>query len=154
MLDLLAMARQKGSDDRLRAQTLVSIGIVHSTSALRICFVGDTPAKNRSTHTPKFSKFGYFIRVVFVVYSTISSPQVVPSRSPFKSGERYIALTVFLLCSLHFVWKMRLGYLFNTLFHCHMFCIHYENSFLLDITTVMLSRVFTACFHPVTFQGV
>jgi len=44
----------------------------------------------------------HFIRVVFVVYATISSPQVVLSRSPFKSSERYIALTVFLLCSLHF----------------------------------------------------
>ena len=133
---------------------LVSIGIVHSTSALRICFVGDTPAKNRSTHTPKFSKFGYFIRVVFVVYSTISSPQVVLSRSPFKSGERYISLTVFLLCLLHLLWKIRLGYVCNTSFHCRIFRIHYENSFSLDITTVILSRVFTTCFHPVILYGV
>jgi len=32
----------------------------------------------------------------------ISSPQVVLSRSPFKLSERYVALTVFLLCLLHF----------------------------------------------------
>jgi len=133
---------------------LVSIGIVHSTSALRICFVGDTPAKNRSTHTPKFSKFGYFIPVVFVVYSTISSPQVVLSRSPFKSSERHIALAVFLLCLLHFVWKIRPEYVYNTSFHCQIFRIHYENSFSLDITAVILSRVFTTCFHPVIFHRV
>jgi len=133
---------------------LVSIGIVHSTSALRICFVGDAPAKNRSTHTPKFSKFGYFIRVVFVVYATISSPQVVLSRSPFKSSERHIALTIFLLCLLHFVWKTLLGHACNTSFHCRIFRMHYENSFSLDIATVILSRVFTTCFHPVIFHGV
>ena len=133
---------------------LASIGIVDSTSALCICFVGDTPAKNGSAYTPKFSKFGHFIRVVFVVHATFSSPQVVLSRSPFKSSERCVALTVFLLCLLHFVWKMRLGHACNTSFHCRTFRTHCQNCFLLDITTVTLSQVFTTCFHPVTFCGV
>jgi len=154
MLNLLAIARQKGSDDRLQAQMLVSIGIVHSTSALRICFVGDTPAKI-GVLTLRSSRNLDILSVLFSLFTQhFSSPQAVLSRSPFKSSERCVALTVFLLCLLRVVWKIRLGYVFNASFHCRIFLVHYENSFSLDITTVILSLVFTTCFHPAIFYGV
>jgi len=51
MLDLLAMARQKGSDDRLRAQMLASIGIVCSTSDSGICFVVTHQLKQEHPHS-------------------------------------------------------------------------------------------------------
>jgi len=102
-------------------------------------------AAHRCTHAP----YG-----MLAVLPTISSPQVVPSRRPFKQSERHVAATVFLLCSLHFVREMRLGCACNTSFHCQIFRVQFENSFSLDTTTVMLSRVITASFHPETFYGV
>jgi len=52
------------------------------------------------------------------------------------------------------VQEIRLGYVYNTSFHCHMFHVQYENSFSLDITTVILSWVITTSFHPEIFYGV
>jgi len=128
--------------------------MVRSTSASGICFVGDTPAKiGALTHQSYWSSDKLSVLILFV-NAAISSPQVVLSRSPLKTSERCISFTVFLLCLLHFVWEIRLGYVHNTLSHCRIFCTHYENSFLLDTTTEKLSRVFTTCFHPVTFYGV
>jgi len=79
---------------------LASIGIVRSTSASGIYFVGDVPAKT-GVPTLQSSKSSDILSVLFsFVNTTISSPQVVPSRSPFKSSERHSALVVFSLCLL------------------------------------------------------
>jgi len=151
MLDLVASARYKGSDDMLRAQMLVSIGVVRSTSAPGICFVGDTPAKI-GVLTLRSSRSSDILSVLFSRDNAmISSSKVVLSRSPFKSSERHSELTVFLLCLLHFVQKLRLRYVCNTTFHRQIFRMLYEISFSLDITTVTLLRLFTSCSHPAIF---
>jgi len=83
---------------------LVSIGIVRSTSASGICLVGDTPAKI-GVPTLRSSRSSGIISVLFsFVNAMISSPQVVLSRSPFKSSERCSALAVF-LCICHTLCK-------------------------------------------------
>jgi len=65
---------------------LVSIGIVHSTSALRICFVGDTPAKigvptlrsSRSLDilSVLFSLFTQWFQVLKLFYQEVLSSRV------------------------------------------------------------------------------
>jgi len=133
---------------------LVSIGIVYSTSASRICFVGDAPAKTGAL-TLRSSRRLDILSVLFSLlarrFQVLKSfPQGVLSSEvrEMHCGD------CFPLCLLHFVREMRLGCVHNASFHCHIFHAHCENSFSLDVTTVTLSRVITISFHPETFYGV
>jgi len=148
------MVRWKGSDDRLRAEMLASIGIVYSTSASRICFVGDAPAKTGAL-TLRSSRR---LDVLSVLFSLLARRfQVLKSflQGVLSSEVRETHCgDCFPSCLLHFVREKRLGHVCDTSFHCQTFRGQFENSFSLDATTVMLSRVVTASFHPETFCGV
>jgi len=133
---------------------LVSIGIVYSTSASRICFVGDTPAKIGAL-TLRSSRRLDILSVLFLLltrrFQVLKSfPQGILSSElrEIHCGD------CFPLCLLHFVRETRLGCAHNTSFHCHIFHVQCENSFSLDVTTVTLSRVITTGFHPEIFYGV
>jgi len=133
---------------------IVSIGIVYSTSALRICFVGDTPAKI-GVLTLRSSRRLDILSVLFSLltqrFQVLKSfPQGILSS---EVRERYCG-DCFPSCLLHFVREIRLGYAHNTSFHCHIFHVQCENSFSLDITTVILSRVITTSFHPEMFYRI
>jgi len=97
------MARQKGSNDRLRAQVLVSIGIVRSTSASRICFVGDTPAKMgaptlRSFRSPDVLSmlFSLFVQRFQVLKSF--HKEVLSSRVRGRSQRLFFPIVFVTLC--------------------------------------------------------
>jgi len=131
----------------------VSIGIVYSTSASRICFVGDAPAKI-AVLTLRSSRRLDILSVLFSLLAQrfqdlMSFPQGVLSSEVRETccGDCFPS------CLLHFVREMRLGYACNTSFHCHIFHAQCENSFSLDATTVTLSRVITASFHPDVNRG-
>jgi len=133
---------------------LVSIGIVYSTSASRICFVGDTPAKI-GVLTLRSSRRLDILSVLFSLFTQRfqvlkSFPQGVLS----SEARETCCSDCFPSCLLHFVRETRLGHAHNASFHCHIFHAQCENSFSLDIATVMLSRVITASFHPEIFYGV
>jgi len=130
---------------------LVSIGIIYSTSASRICFAGDAPAKI-GVPTLRSSRRLDILSVLFSLltqrFQVLKSfPQGILSS---EVRERYYD-DCFPSCLLHSVREKRLGYACDTSFHCHIFHTQYENSFSLDTTTVIFSRVITASFHPEKF---
>jgi len=133
---------------------LASIGIVYSTSASRICFVGDTPAKIGAP-TLRSSRR---LDILSVLFSLLTQRfQVLKSfpQGVLSSEVREMHYgDCFPSCLLHFVREIRLGYACDTSFHCHIFHAQYENSFSLDITMMILSRVITTSFHPETFYRI